>query len=363
MSITTIAKYSPIEAGLAALREKHHNVVVDVTTAEGLAKAKEGRSELKAVRLNLDKARKEEKEESLAYGRLVDSEAKRILEVIQPWELNYDRAIKAEEARKEEEKQAKLKAEREAEMAKLRAEVEEQERIKREEREAEEKRLAEIRAEEERKFAEEKAKLDTERERLAKIHEEQEAKAREEREALAAEKAKFENEQRIIRERLDKEKEELRLKQDAEEKAAAQKRAEEEAKESAKKNEEARIKSILENIDSIKDLTSNNYDLPLISLKHNLETLKRVIVDESYGEYREMAAKERQTSIDSLALKIKSIEDTLAKNREIERQNNMKLEAREMLEVFVLKYGAIPEFEDIGKEIETFLSIHKRSEQ
>jgi len=104
--------YDAIEAGISELKQRHENVVIDVTTTKGMNEAIAGRAELRFVRLNIEKARKEGKEESLAYGRRVDAKAKEITAQILPLEENYHSAIKAEEERKEKERFAKQEAER-----------------------------------------------------------------------------------------------------------------------------------------------------------------------------------------------------------------------------------------------------------
>ncbi|SPU49870.1 Uncharacterised protein [Bordetella trematum] len=53
-----IKQYSPIEAGLAKLREQFAGVVFDVTTTKGLEDAKAARQAIRAPRYELEKARK-----------------------------------------------------------------------------------------------------------------------------------------------------------------------------------------------------------------------------------------------------------------------------------------------------------------
>lgn len=108
--------YNPIAAGIKAMLEKHGKVLTDppVVTgnAQALATVKANRQELVKFRTALEKARKEEKAESLAYGRLVDSEAARIQAYATPLELAYDAIVTAEEERLEKIRQAELEAER-----------------------------------------------------------------------------------------------------------------------------------------------------------------------------------------------------------------------------------------------------------
>jgi hypothetical protein len=114
-TISKVAVYNPIEAGLAELQARHGHVLIeppDVSNPKGMKLAKEARGELKTLRTSIEKARVEEKAASLAYGRLVDSEAKRITDAVTPLELGYDTAIKAEEQRIEAILQQELETER-----------------------------------------------------------------------------------------------------------------------------------------------------------------------------------------------------------------------------------------------------------
>ncbi|VDH07615.1 hypothetical protein [Bordetella trematum] len=104
-----IKQYSPIEAGLAKLREQFAGVVFDVTTTKGLEDAKAARQAIRAPRYELEKARKALKAPALEYSKRIDSEAKRIEAELLALETPLDEAIKAEEARKEEIKAAKAR--------------------------------------------------------------------------------------------------------------------------------------------------------------------------------------------------------------------------------------------------------------
>lgn len=106
-----IKQYSPIEAGLAKLREQFAGVVFDVSTAKGLDDAKAARQAIRAPRYELEKARKALKAPALEYSKRIDSEAKRIEAELLALETPLDEAIKAEEARKEEIKAAKAREE------------------------------------------------------------------------------------------------------------------------------------------------------------------------------------------------------------------------------------------------------------
>jgi len=113
---SSVEIYNPIAAGIALMLEKHGHVLTAPPAVkddpEAMALAKDGRKELTKFRTSLEKARKEEKAESLAYGRLVDSEAARIQAFATPLELAYDKAITEEEARLAAIREAELEVER-----------------------------------------------------------------------------------------------------------------------------------------------------------------------------------------------------------------------------------------------------------
>jgi len=120
---TAIAEYSPTAAALAELRQKYEQAVFDTTTPNGMAKAIAARRELREVRVNLEKLRKELKAPALERSRLIDAEAKTLTIQIEEMEVPIDQQIKAEEQRKAE-----------------------RERIEREKLEALQRRVADIRA-------------------------------------------------------------------------------------------------------------------------------------------------------------------------------------------------------------------------
>ena len=147
--LTVVPEYSHTAAALASLGEKYGKTVFEVATTKGMTAAREARAEIKAYRVNLEKMRVEIKAPALERCRLIDAEAKRIAGELLALETPIDEAIKAQEAIKDAERQAKVDAERE--------------------------RLAKI-----------------ERERLAAEQAEREASINAEREKLAAERAEFE---------------------------------------------------------------------------------------------------------------------------------------------------------------------------
>lgn len=111
-NLTPIAEYSETAAALGELRQRHQGVVFDVTKPKEMKAAKEARAELRTLRTGLEKKRVEIKAPALERCRLIDAEARRITAELVALEEPIDVQIKAEEARAESERLAKLEAER-----------------------------------------------------------------------------------------------------------------------------------------------------------------------------------------------------------------------------------------------------------
>jgi len=106
-----LVEFSAVEAGLAVLRNDYGNVVYDVATTAGMNDAKAARLALREPRYEIERIRKSAKAPLLALGKKLDADAARITAEIEKIEGPIDQQIKAEEARKEAEKQAKIEAE------------------------------------------------------------------------------------------------------------------------------------------------------------------------------------------------------------------------------------------------------------
>ena len=111
-NLTPIAEYSETAMVMADLRKRHEGVVYDVATPKQMKLAKEARAEIRGYRVALEKTRVEIKAPALERCRQIDSEAKRLTAGLVALEEPIDVQIKAEEARAEAEKLAKLEAER-----------------------------------------------------------------------------------------------------------------------------------------------------------------------------------------------------------------------------------------------------------
>ena len=106
-----VAEFDRVGTGLAELRKQYGNVVYDVTTAAGMSEAKAARAAIREPRYEIERIRKAAKAPILALGKKLDSEAARITGELEKLEKPIDNAIKAEEERKEAEKEARIQAE------------------------------------------------------------------------------------------------------------------------------------------------------------------------------------------------------------------------------------------------------------
>lgn len=109
----SVVEYSATEAGLAELRTRLADVVFDCTTKEGDESARKARRELVTLRTSLDKLRLQLNADDQARIKARNDRAKEIEAEIRSLEEPIDREIKAVEARIEEARQARIKAEAE----------------------------------------------------------------------------------------------------------------------------------------------------------------------------------------------------------------------------------------------------------
>lgn len=225
--------YSISDEKIAELKEKLLPLQCD--SNGGYEMVRQGIATVRDLRTGVEKTRKKLKEDSLEWGRKVDTEAKRLtamlLEIETPL-VSRKEAVDAENERIKREKAAEIQRKideaaavrRAAEEAKLRADREAEEARIRAEREAEEARLkaeADRLAEERRKLEAERAAqeeaariererleserraAEAERQRLAKIESDRLAAIRAEQDAKdKAERERVEAEQRAEREKL-----------------------------------------------------------------------------------------------------------------------------------------------------------------
>lgn len=119
---TAITEYRPIEAGLADLRSRYAGVAWDLKSVAGNDAARKARREIVTVRTTLEECRKVIKAPLLARAKIIDDEAKRITGELLAIETPIDEQIKADEARREAERQAKVEAEKRR-VAAIRAQI------------------------------------------------------------------------------------------------------------------------------------------------------------------------------------------------------------------------------------------------
>jgi hypothetical protein len=241
MNQQEVVAYSPVKAALADLEHKYKAVVFDVSTPAGMSTAKAAYKDINAYSIMLEAARVKEKADSLAYGRFVDSEAKRIADQLDalrlPIKNQIDEVAKAEQRAREaaiKEAQDRITAEHEAakaaeerRMAEARAEIARQQaEIARAQREAEEAARAS------------RARIEADERAARQAREEADRAARREREEAeaAAKRIRDAEEARLKaeRDRIDAEARAL-----AEAKRAEQQRIDDEARRALLKAEEA----------------------------------------------------------------------------------------------------------------------------
>jgi chromosome segregation ATPase len=107
-----VAPFSATEAALTVLRARMAGVQYEVTNTAGMAQAKADRAELRGLRSEVESTRKALKAPLLESGKQIDAEAERIRLELVAVETPIDAQIKAEEARKEAERELRAAMER-----------------------------------------------------------------------------------------------------------------------------------------------------------------------------------------------------------------------------------------------------------
>lgn len=109
---TAMADLDRVEAELPDVEKRYAtDVVYEITTTKGMKAAIEHRAAWRDRRITVEKARTMAKAPILELGRHVDSRAKRLAEQLRLGEEPIDQQIKAEEKRKDDERQARINAE------------------------------------------------------------------------------------------------------------------------------------------------------------------------------------------------------------------------------------------------------------
>lgn len=104
--------YLPFKTRLAAAIESVRNINYDITTTKGLEIVTKARRTMMDIRIEANKEREARKAPITLIGKLLQSSYAAVEENVLPLETFFDGEIKAEEGRKEAEKQAKIAAER-----------------------------------------------------------------------------------------------------------------------------------------------------------------------------------------------------------------------------------------------------------
>lgn len=108
---TAVAEFDRVAAGIAVLKDKYAGIVYEVHTSKGMEAAKDARAAVREPRYEVERVRKLAKAPITALGKQIDDRAKNITAELLEIEEPIDQQIKAEEERKERDKQAKIDAE------------------------------------------------------------------------------------------------------------------------------------------------------------------------------------------------------------------------------------------------------------
>lgn len=176
-------RYSPSDAAIAEMRQSAHGLTADTPT--GYQAVRAAIATCRSSRVAIEKRRVELKADALSWGRKVDSEARRLTDLL----LEIEEPLKTEKARIDDEKERVRRAKEEAELQAHRSAIE-AELLKK--REAEEAALRLEREAEAERLRTLNARLEAERAAMAAERAKIEAAQKAERERIAAESAKIE---------------------------------------------------------------------------------------------------------------------------------------------------------------------------
>jgi len=107
-----VADFDAVAEGIQSLKAQYAGVVYDVSTGKGMTEAKGARAAIREPRYAIENTRKAAKAPILALGKRLDGRAAEITDELLAIEDPIDQQIKAEETRKEAERQAKIEAEK-----------------------------------------------------------------------------------------------------------------------------------------------------------------------------------------------------------------------------------------------------------
>ncbi|MFA9284061.1 hypothetical protein ACCQ08_04720 [Comamonas sp. SY3] len=107
-----LALFTPLEADMTALAAKYRNVAYDMTTTKGAKAARDARLELReSGRFAIQRLRDQTKGQLNDCKTVIETEATRLIAIVEPAEVAIDKQIKAHEQKLADEKAAKEKAE------------------------------------------------------------------------------------------------------------------------------------------------------------------------------------------------------------------------------------------------------------
>lgn len=106
VQVGEVAAYDFVSAALKELKDTYGSEVPDMTSKEGYDRSKQIASEMTKLRTSLESKRKEIKSPALAYGKMIDSEAKRLAEEIKSIEEPHKSAYREYDAEKKRRKEA-----------------------------------------------------------------------------------------------------------------------------------------------------------------------------------------------------------------------------------------------------------------
>lgn len=109
--------YDPFKARLEAAIAASSGVTYDITTTAGLDAAKKLRASFRDIRTQGENERKARKAPILEIGKLLDSKYDELKALVAPHEEKFDKDVKAEEQRREDEKAEKIRIEAERQAA------------------------------------------------------------------------------------------------------------------------------------------------------------------------------------------------------------------------------------------------------
>jgi hypothetical protein len=108
----TVTRFEPFKRQLASAKRAASKAVFDITTTAGMKQAKELRASFRTIRLAIETARKDIKAPIIEAGKKIEAVANELKAEVEPHEDKFDALVKAEEQRKEAEKQRLIELER-----------------------------------------------------------------------------------------------------------------------------------------------------------------------------------------------------------------------------------------------------------